>query len=1288
MKVPPIPLFRISPYSVTIVELSSQRTIRKFRIALMYQPNAMEVDKSSGESEKSPTMKEATSVADIDDGKTVLYPGVTKRFPFKTSDRLLDDIKVDLSHILDKGLSDGLLKLPVLAYSKERATMNTWCIGYLLDPLVLQTNFEYNSVTCKEHNKVKVFMGVLFDPNFKMNSQDDLCRCSLYHIRVSTKIRTRLERTRTHFGVTQYYLVDKLHSYDEDDMDIYGDDDDDDAIIDSATFVSPHTNRVVRIEILKPEFSSEELLEFNSESIQLRYQNLCEKYPDLDVNSVPNQAECLNTLFKVFRNPLGRRDASDELKTIAADNKVLNAQLDPSWLVDKFGFELSEIETEDGKIIKEYKPPDFVNYLQDKKLRRLRDSYVRKSLELLFLGKQSASLLPKEVVASNSKIRSFQLYQTYFSDSFWHHLLHEHDRSDLNDHLHPYDNNYNFINITSNYHYADKDIIKNYETQVALDPQNTGIYYDALTFVANAKGSHQLLSYAFKQNVVGHDALKSAVSLFELDGATDPKSISEEVLLNLYREKSRNATPQARTDLKNAFRVLAKYKDSEKLKFCVELEPFQFETQAYKLLEIDKSVENDLIETAYSIKVSDAPGLKIECDRALYTLAVVKRSIPLFNLLFQKCPRFQQFYHMSYWSYSAALEALHVDYNASDELILEIFQSKWNQDPISSAEQFLNLKMALTKIGYERNSKVINHFLETGIVDPSYLPSGNWPAGINNIGNTCYLNSLLQYYFTISPLREYILNYNLLAVDLLAAVEKSRDMSERRIGGREVSKAEVERSVQFVYQLRNLFKDMVHTTERYVTPTRELAYLAFSPSNTEVEFDTIVQSDINESKDSLDARPLDIDTDLIDLSFDNDAVQVEADSVEVEADDIQVEADDIQVETDAVQDTSAATKRESSLSECELEPARPEHNEKNNTVHVAKINLEQLQNALEIGRQQDVTECIGNVLCQLESASVPLDYDEDNEQLDLIKQLFYGKLKQVLTPLDEPERKRTKYERFMSLLVNVGDHPKDIYDALDLYFQDDLLTLDEDKGSVKRSLTIEKLPTILQIQIQRVYYDREKFMPFKSLEPLPFSQKLYMDRYMATQDPELIRKKEHSAQLRAQLQLIKDQRRKLLAKNNDGQTLKSSMEETKRFLLSDVFQNVSQQTKTEKQNFLSQIDHFSATLETELQLLDNQAADIEHQITSNMENFKSIGYSLFAVFIHKGEASYGHYWVYLKDHINNGIWRKYNDESVTEVNENEVFYFAENNTATPYFLVYIKDSHKDEIEPLKRALFD
>ena len=72
---------------------------------------------------------------------------------------------------------------------------------------------------------------------------------------------------------------------------------------------------------------------------------------------------------------------------------------------------------------------------------------------------------------------------------------------------------------------------------------------------------------------------------------------------------------------------------------------------------------------------------------------------------------------------------------------------------------------------------------------PSEHPPGEWPVGLQNIGNTCYLNSLLQFYFTVKPLREIVLNFDRhkMAIDV-------ENLKNKRVGSRKVSKKEVERA--------------------------------------------------------------------------------------------------------------------------------------------------------------------------------------------------------------------------------------------------------------------------------------------------------------------------------------------------------------------------------------------------------------------------------------------------------------------------------------------------------------
>lgn len=1179
----------------------------------------------------------------VDDGKTLLYGDISKSFPFKTCDRILDDIRISPWFL--KKFGSSVMKQPMLQYSRERQQLQPWNLVHLIDQVNLRSRYDYDSMTCPGKNTISVMFALLVDPNFTPNDFDDIDKFPEYffHLKITVKRRSYLENFNRHVGITHYHVLEpeSLHPFDK--RDIFIMEEKDCRLVDQSIFVSADTNKLILVEIIKPEFNSENLAEYRTAKIEERYKNACQEFDLLNPDDIPSQAECLKTLFMIFKNPLQRKSANSEFKIISRDSVALNSQINTDWLTTIFDFSLQKTAVEDNvQSGEEYKPPDLVDYITDFKVRGIREAYTRKSMEVVLIGKQSMLLENELGTEKKTVAKCFSNQHFSASHTWWFNILnHQHIEP------FPYDINYHFINLSVAFKYIDKDIIKNYETQIALDQENISHYFDALQYVTNAKGSYQLIAYCGKQDVVGYEDLNNALQVFGLDPTDiDASLLDANTMIEYYNSHLLRSSDNQRKDLRNALRVLGKYLGSQKMLFLVEYEPYYNVQQAYTLLKVDETVDDDIIQTAYTINIADAPGLKKDYDRAIFTIALDRRSIFLLNVLTDECPEFAQYYNCTDISYDEALNIIEIDMNASDDVILEVFQKKWSHGIMTGPDYLLKLKMALQNIGFTRNSKLINHFLDTGIVDVSCLPVATWPAGINNVGNTCYLNSLLQFFFTIKPLRDFILNYDDDSAKLLDASEYH---SRRRIGGREVSKQEELRSVQFVYHLRDLFNDMIHTNSRCVTPTKELVYLAFAPSNVEVEFgdDTVAQKE------------------LIDLT------------------------------TDVVEDPTDTTRHLASCDDdiimCQSPVALPEHKTSSEagtqqySVQVAKISADQLENTLEIGRQQDVTECIGNVLAQLEIASEPLSLEDDLEQNDLVKQLFYGRIKQDLIPVNDEASVRTKYERFLSLLVNTGDHPKDIYDALDFYFQNDYLNLEE-YGDVKRTVSISELPAVLQIQIQRVYYDREKFMPFKSIEPLPFGETLYMDRYMATEDPKLLAEIQQNAELKQKLQDLKQRQRKLLSQNEIGLTLKSSLIETKKFLQSGTLKAHDIDADNIPSS-IAYIDILINNIDEELKSLFNKITDLETTISQQFSEFKHIGYSLFAVFIHRGEASYGHYWVYIKDHTKNGIWRKYNDDSVTEVPQSEVFNFTEGNTATPYFLVYVREGQEQEtIEPLKRIL--
>jgi ubiquitin carboxyl-terminal hydrolase 25 len=136
----------------------------------------------------------------------------------------------------------------------------------------------------------------------------------------------------------------------------------------------------------------------------------------------------------------------------------------------------------------------------------------------------------------------------------------------------------------------------------------------------------------------------------------------------------------------------------------------------------------------------------------------------------------------------------------------------------------------------------------------------------------------------------------------------------------------------------------------------------------------------------------------------------------------------------------------------------------------------------EYARQQDVTEVLNHVLFQLSCAIKPIGFDEEGEQVDQIKDLFYGRTKQHIMSADKDEAKN---DRFCSIIVRLFSLPYDIYAALDGYFDV------EEIANKKRFLSISRLPPIFQIQIDRAGLDQKK-----NNHHVELKETIYLDRYL------------------------------------------------------------------------------------------------------------------------------------------------------------------------------------------------
>jgi ubiquitin carboxyl-terminal hydrolase 25/28 len=131
------------------------------------------------------------------------------------------------------------------------------------------------------------------------------------------------------------------------------------------------------------------------------------------------------------------------------------------------------------------------------------------------------------------------------------------------------------------------------------------------------------------------------------------------------------------------------------------------------------------------------------------------------------------------------------------------------------------------------------------------------PRGLNQLGNTCYLNSLLQYFYTIKDLREAVLQLaqaDAKVLDDADAKLTEDNLKKIRVGGRNITRREIMRSRKckpsdllrelvkltatiVVKHLGDLFWNLEYADNPAVTPELELAKLALVTSKDEEEED-------------------------------------------------------------------------------------------------------------------------------------------------------------------------------------------------------------------------------------------------------------------------------------------------------------------------------------------------------------------------------------------------------------------------------------------------------------------
>lgn len=212
------------------------------------------------------------------------------------------------------------------------------------------------------------------------------------------------------------------------------------------------------------------------------------------------------------------------------------------------------------------------------------------------------------------------------------------------------------------------------------------------------------------------------------------------------------------------------------------------------------------------------------------------------------------------------------------------------------------------------------------------------------------------------------------------------------------------------------------------------------------------------------------------------------------------------------------------------------------------------------------------------------------------------------------------------------------------------------------------------LTLQRAKYDSATQQAYKSNDFTEFYKSLYLDRYMDT-NQEIVRvKRKRVDALRSELaysQSLLDRntseqvifRCQAFNKKMHGQVPEAMMEASLNFLLLDP--------DPASQDLVPQLIEASDRLKQQIKKTREQIQHLEHEIRQVYSDMMGTEYRLHAVFMHEGEASYGHYWIYMWDNATQR-WFKYNDSVVSQVSESLVFENTRGRNTNVYALAYIQ----------------
>lgn len=821
-----------------------------------------------------------------------------------------------------------------------------------------------------------------------------------------------------------------------------------------------------------------------------------------------------------------------------------------------------------------------------------------------------------------------------------------------------------FASIGAQPDFADSLVEFAFDRQSLCDPERRPYYLECLQVIRESRNSESLstkVAVLQSEGLVSRRDLRSAYSQLNIP-IHEAHAANDERILNLFQVRVSDLSPSAARESREALATIGLYKGSERL-IKAAMQTMETYQDALEWLghSVDATSPDDMIIAVAGARKADSQENAELADKAVSIIARERKSNALNDYLgggqvggYQMSP-------------DEALRHLSIDaqWSSVDQTVLPSM-----------------FEMARLDRPGEQTEKAIATLEQAVAGQASGAPHApdTWPVGLQSHGNTCYLNSILQYYFSIKPFRELILNYDRHKLDTTKNAEK-----KERVGHTHLSLLEIKGGQRFAEDLAELFQRMIKEPSASVLPSQDLVCRAFL----EPKDYALLNKDKDEVKAALGAAVNGHLENAIDESVSKDAMDMPITPTPSHR---------------QHSDTSSVTLRgddDATMQNGDLPPTPPESpnikakqpaEEQPPPLPARRFSTTRDQ-AIEMARdkakaQQDVTEVHDSISWLLRAGLKPKGSDALGEQLDDINDLFsYSALKTTVK-----DGKAGKQEKLLdtSVLLPPPAEPTNLYAMLDGVFDLQATGDQAPDGTVTESYqSLVTLPKLLQINISRIAWDMARG-GYKSEVSTELYDELYLDRYIDSSHADTLARRKACWAWRKQLHALKKEK-KALAGISDKFNGGEAIDQCAKYLndLIDANQDLESvgigavDMDLELPRMLTEeaIEQTKRLLQIEQEVQDLRGK-LEHQFTDQ----KDIKYRLAAVFFHRGTFGSGHYWIYIHD-FQHDVWRLYNDEKVEEFNKlDELFKANLWSHGTPTLACYVKDELKDQlIQPVCRA---